>query len=114
MKSFPNSFINQHGEFIAHSKGNAYFGISNCNTDLEIKCKVLEWFSREAYKAQPFRNKKKNEEFNSFMLGGINKFLSTDFNANDIKKIYSELGNQANREATKAFILGEYNMSLLD
>ena len=34
MNCFPKSFINQHGEFIAHDKANAYFILHNCETEL--------------------------------------------------------------------------------
>lgn len=26
----------------------------DCETELDVKCKVLEWFSRGAYKTEPF------------------------------------------------------------
>ena len=113
MKCFPRSFINEHGEFIAHENANEYFILHNCANDLEIKCKVLEWFSRGASKTEPFNTKKKNEEFNNFMLDGINKFLNTNFTKEQMRIIYQELGNQVNRSLTTAFILSGYNMDLL-
>ena len=77
MECFPGSKINQFGEFIAHEKGNAYFILKKCKSELDIKCKVLEWLSREAYKAEPFRRKDKNEAYHRFILGGINKYLNS-------------------------------------
>lgn len=50
MNCFPNSFINQCGEFVAHMKANQYFILYNCESELDVKCKVLEWFSMGAYK----------------------------------------------------------------
>ena len=74
MKCFPKSFINGIGEFIAHSYANEYFNFDNCKTELDVKCKVIEWFSRGAYKTEPYRNDRQNEIFHEFMLKGINEF----------------------------------------
>ena len=113
MQSFPRSFINQYGEFIAHADANEYFKLSNCVDDLEIKCKALEWLSRATCETEPFRNKDKNEEFNNFMLGGINKFLNTNFDKSEMRIIYQELGNRVNRELTIKFIKSGYNLKIL-
>ena len=113
MQSFPRSFINQYGEFIAHADANEYFKLSNCVDDLEIKCKVLEWLSRAACVTEPFRSKQKNQKFNDFMLRGINKFLGTDFDKCSMRTIYQKLGNQVNRELTIKFINSGYDMAVL-
>lgn len=113
LKSFHGSFLNQYGEFIAHRETNQYFQLSKCKDDLEIKCKVLEWLSRAAYKTEPYKSKKKNEKFNDFMLRGINKFLNTDFDKYNMMTIYQELGNQVNRELTIKFINSNYDMAVL-
>ena len=113
LKSFPGSFLNQYGEFIAHREANKYFQLSKCKDDLEIKCKVLEWLSRAACVTEPFRSKQKNQKFNDFMLKGINKFLNTDFDKYSMRTIYQELGNQINRELTIKFINSGYDMAVL-
>ena len=113
MKCFPGSFINQHGEFIAHREADEYFNLSKCVDELEVKCKVLEWLSRAAYKGQPFRTVKKNNEFNKFMLKGINEFLDTDFGETEIQRIYQELGNQVDRTLTVKFINNNYDINIL-
>ena len=111
--SFSGSFINGEGEFIAHVKGNQYFILRTCETELDVKCKVLEWFSRGAYKTDPYRTEKKNDEFHEFMLNGINKFLDTEFDTLDIEEIYTYLGNACNHEKTIAFIESGYIMTVL-
>lgn len=111
--SFNGSFINGEGEFIAHVKGNQYFILRTCETELDVKCKVLEWFSRGAYKTDPYRTAKKNDEFHEFMLNGINKFLGTKFDTFDIEDIYTYLGNACNHEKTVAFIESGYIMTVL-
>lgn len=113
MQCFDGSFVNQHGEFIAHNKANEYFGIKNCKDELEAKCKCLEWFSRGASKTEPFGSKKKNQEFQAFMLNGINSFLGTNFSTADMRIIYQELGNGVDRDLSIKFINGGYDLSLL-
>lgn len=111
---FPKSFISGAGEFIAHDKANEYFILHNCETELDVKCKVLEWFSRGAYKTEPYRSKKKNDEFHEFMLNGINQFLGTEFTEDDMEQIYTYLGNCCNHNKTIRFIESEYCMEVLN
>lgn len=113
LKSFPRSFINQNGEFIAHEKTNVYFILCNCKDELEIKCKVLEWLSRSVCKGVITGSKKKNEEFRKFMLDGINRYLGTDFDAEQMSFIYQELGNQVSRKKTIKFIESNYEFEFL-
>ena len=113
IRAFPNSFINGNGEFIAHREANTYFKLIDCKGEFEVKCKVLEWFSRGAYKTQPFGSKKKNDTYNKFMLDGINKFLDTSFSNKDMKLIYQELGNQVDRRLTNLFISNDYDLDIL-
>ncbi len=111
---FPDSFINHNNEFIAHRRANAYFLLENCKTELDVKCKVLEWFSRYAYKAQPYNSDWKNEQFHDFMLDGINKFLNTEFTKDDIEIIYTYLGNCCNHKRTIKFIESGYDIKILN
>ena len=113
MKCFPYSFINQYGEFIAHRETNAYFKIDNCKSELDIKCKVLEWLSRDAHKAEPFRARRKNEEYRAFMMDGINRYLGTSFTPEQMENIYTYLGNACNHEKTIRFIESGFDMFLL-
>lgn len=113
MNCFNNSLINQNGEFIAHSKANVYFNLSTCKTELDIKCKILEWFSRSAFKMCPYDSFRRNKEFQRFMLNGINEFLETEFTENDIEEIYIYLGNACDHSLTVKFIESGYDMSIL-
>lgn len=113
MNCFPLSFINQHGEFIAHRDTNAYFVICNCESELDIKCKVLEWLSRDAYKTQPFGSRKKNADYHKYMMDGINRYLGTSFTDKQMDRIYSYLGNACNHQKTIRFIESGYDMSVL-
>ena len=113
-KAFPDSFINTSLEFIAHERANEYFRLEDCENEFDVKCKVLEWLSRGAYKTCPFNTNHKNERFHNFMLNGINDFLGTDFTEEDISVIYDRLGNRVNHKLTEQFVNSDYDMSLLE
>lgn len=112
MAAFPNSFINGNGEFIAHGESNQYFILRSCETELDVKCKVLEWLSRAAYKTAPF-GARKNREFHKFMLDGINAFLETNFTPDDMEQIYTYLGNAVNHAMTVQFVESGCDMTVL-
>jgi hypothetical protein len=113
MNCFPNSVINHNAEFIAHIRSNTYFGLKDCENETDVKCKVLEWLSRSAYKTEPYNTKRSNDEFHRFMLGGVNQFLETDFTEKDMERIYTYLGNRCNHAKTLKFIESGYDMSVL-
>ena len=110
---FPGSFINRNGEFIAHPRTNQSFILRNCETPLDVKCKVLEWLSRAAYKTAPYCNEVLNERLHRFMLNGINKYLGTDFTHEDMELIYTYLGNACNHKRTIHFVESGYDMEIL-
>lgn len=112
MHCFPNSIINSQGEFIAHIEANQYFRLTDCSTEMDVQCKVLEWLSRGAYKTAPF-GERKNKVFHAFMLNGINQFLGTSFTEEDMEQIYTRLGNRCNHGLTVRFVESGYDMSLL-
>ena len=112
-RAFPGSFVNPNEEFIAHRKSNTYFILQNCKTDLDVKCKVLEWFSRSAYKAQPYHTEAANRKFHRFMLDGVNQFLGANFTEDDMAVIYQKLGNCVRHNLTIQFVKSGYDMGLL-
>lgn len=111
--AFPRSFINTSLEFIAHKEANEWFRLEDCECEFDVKCKVLEWLSRGAFKTEPFYHHSKNEKFHEFMLNGINKFLDTNFSYDDMEIIYTYLGNRCNHTKTERFIESGYDMSVL-
>ena len=114
LELFPNSFINEEQEFIAEPRTNLYFLLSNCNRLLDIKCKILEWFSRDAFKSRPFRSDLQNKEYQDNIREKINEFLGTDFTRDEMMDIYTMLGNNINRKLCIEFIESGYNMKLLE
>lgn len=110
---FDGSFFNERDEFIAHRYSNTYFIFANCETELDVKCKVLEWLSRSAHKGIPYSQEWRNKKFRKFMLDGINMFLHTDFSFDDMEPIYTYLGNACNHKKTIRFIESGYDMQVL-
>lgn len=110
--AFPGAFIHYNGEIIVHKAANSYFILKDCQTRLDVQCKVLEWLSRDAFKSEPFRSKAKNARFNEFILNGINTFLGTHFTRNKMEEIYTYLGNRCNHQRTLRFIESNYTLNL--
>lgn len=113
MACFPQSFVNYHGEFIAHAKSNTYLVLDNCETLEDLQCKVLEWFSRAAHKTQTYNTAKANKKFHQFMLDGINTFLGTAFDFDDMDLIYTYLGNAVHHDLTVRFVRSGYDLEVL-
>ncbi|MCI9081472.1 MAG: hypothetical protein HFI70_03960 [Lachnospiraceae bacterium] len=113
LDSFPKSFINDRDEFIAHERTNQYIILANCETPLDVECKVLEWFSRPAHKTAPYSQEWRNRKFHEFMLNGINAFLDTNFTEDDMDKIYCALGNAVEHEKTVRFVQSDYDFEVL-
>ena len=88
LQAFPESFINERDELIAHKRSNTYLCLGDCKKPIDIECKVLEWFSRPASEGMPYSQEWRNRRFRKFMLDGINDFLETDFTENDMEEIY--------------------------
>lgn len=114
LKAFPGSFINDNADFIAEKKMNQYICLEKCESEFEIKCKMLEWFSRAAFKTQYYRSERSNDRLHRFMLNGINDFLNAAFTEADMEVIYEKLGNGINHELTESFVKNGYDMDLLN
>ena len=113
--AFPKSIINSEFEFMAnpHPRVNSYFRLEDCKTLLDVKCKVLAYMSRMAYKSEPFRVKHLNREVHEYHLAGINTFLGTDFTEDDMEIIYTYLGNDINRPLCIKFIKSGYDLNII-
>lgn len=114
-EAFPNAIINRCLEFVAepNPKVNSYFTLEGIETELDVQCKLLEWLSREAYKSEHYKGDIYNARVHEYHRDGINSFLGTDFTHEDMKLIYSKLGNGVNRELTLEFIQSGFNTEIL-
>ncbi len=113
MSIFNKSFINYRNELILIPKTNLYFSLNNVENELDLKCKVLEWCSRDAYKSMPYSTDRRNRMYQDDVRGNINIFLKTNFARNDMELIYSKLGNGVNHELTIKFVQSNYDMKIL-
>ena len=113
INSFHGSFFNERDEFIADKKSNQYFNFGNCESELDVKCKVLEWLSRSACKGQPYSQEWRNKKYNEKMRNGINLFLNTNFTESEMMEIYTYLGNAINHAKTIRFIENGYDFNVL-
>lgn len=112
LKSFLGSFINGNRELIVHEKSNTYLILAG-KSDIELKYTVLEWLSRAASYAMPYKSERHNRSFHKMMLNGINAFLDTDFCVEDMELIYTKLGNNCNRPLCEKFVASGYDMEVL-
>ena len=123
-RCFPYSFINENNEFIClfyygDECVNSCFRLDNVSSELELKCKVLEYLSRPAFKGftyagQHWKSRQIGEEIYDYHLDGINDFLGTHFDNSDIEIIYTYLGNGCNRNLCIKFIESGYNLKVLE
>lgn len=117
MGCFPGSFINYVGEFVAvndHHVADAWFLLKNCETEEDVKYKVVSRLCRPAYKSEPWGTRKKNEEFHQRIRDGMNMFLNTNFDEDDCCRIYTKFGNGINEELCRKFVRSGYDMSIID
>lgn len=110
---FSGSFINNNNELILIPQTNLYFSLNDVNSELDLKCKLLEWCSRDCYKSQRYSQKWRNEKYHKDVLSKINYLLDTNFTEKEIAIIYTSLGNCAKHNLTVKFIQNGYNLDIL-
>lgn len=91
---------------------NLYFLVENIQTKDEVKCKVLEYFSRPAHKTM-YGSETTDDLIHQYILDCINQYLNTDFDEDDISLIYTRLGNGVNRPLALKFIESGYDLKVL-
>lgn len=103
---FPKSFINDRNELIFEPINNIYFRLEDIQNELDFKCKVLAWLSRPSCKGTTTYWQRK-------ILRGVNGLLGTHFSKDEMRKVYTVLGNDTNRELSIKFIQSNYDIALL-
>ena len=101
-------------ELILVQKTNLYLVVRHDMNELDLKCAILEWLSRDASKGGSYSYEKLNEKYQNKVLSCINNILGTSFSHEDIDKIYTYLGNKCNHEKTIKFILQNYDLNVLN
>ena len=100
------SFINNRNELILIPKTNLYFRLEGVETELDFKCKLLEWCSRDSVKGVSNYWQRKTRNMINYLLG-------TNFTTNNLNMIYCRLGNCVNHNLTISFIESNYDFNLL-
>lgn len=113
MNSFPEAILNNNFEFIVCPETNLFFNLSNCSNEEDVKCKILEWGSRDCFKTEPYDTCKKNEEYHERILSYVNKFFETNFTQYGMEIIYNKLGNAINHDLTLKFVKSGCDFSIL-
>lgn len=102
-------FINNEDEIIISPKLNAWFRLEDVETELDFKCKCLEWLSfhvADNHWCGQNAERRKIEEI-------INYILGTNFSHYDYQYIYCALGNRVNHNLTIQFVESNYDLKLL-
>lgn len=102
-------FINNLDELIISPKLNAYFRLEDVETELDFKCKCLEWLSFHVADNHWFGYNAERKKIERF----INYILGTNFSHDDYQYIYGKLGNRVNHKLTVDFVERGYDMNLL-
>lgn len=110
---FENSFINCINELILIPKTNLCFSLGNVESESDLKCKVIEYCSRDAYKTQPYSSPHSNKVYQNNVRRHINTYLGTDFTREDMELIYTYLGNGVHHDLTIKFVESNYDMNVL-
>lgn len=110
---FNKSFINCINELILIPKTNLYLSLDDVESESDLKCKVIECCSRDAYKSMHFDSIAENIEYHDYVIERINEYLGTDFDETDIELIYTKLGYGVHHDLTIKFVESNYDMNIL-
>lgn len=113
MNVFEESFINRLNELILIPKTNLYICLDDVHNETALKYKIIEFCSRDASKAMPYKTERRNKKYQSKVRDKINIYLNTNFTAEDMDLIYTKLGNRINRELTIIFVNNNYDLKVL-
>lgn len=113
MNVFEESFINRLNELILIPKTNLYICLDDVHNETELKYKIIEFCSRDASKAMPYKTERRNKKYQSKVREKINIYLNANFTADDMYLIYTKLGNRVNHELTIIFVNNDYDLNIL-
>ena len=61
----------------------------------------------------PYKTEYRNRKYHNEVRNKINKHLNTNFTPDDMKLIYSKLGNRVNHKLTIEFVNNNYDLKVL-
>ena len=112
MKCFPGSSINSDG-YLLLNKQRSGFSVADIESEEDLKCKLLEYVSRDACKTMVYQQHVRNVRFWNRTRKSINHYLQTNFSDDDKLDIYQYLGNGIRHKLTKEFVQGGYDLKLI-
>lgn len=116
MLAFPRSRIEYYvyGGFLIYldEKNRLWFSLEKIESDIELKRRFISVVSR-CYKSEPYRNSKRNIEWQQKHMVAFNKVLGTNFTEDDFEYIYTYLGNGCNKPIAIKFIESGYDLNVL-
>lgn len=104
---FPNAIIYHNNEIIIEPKNNISFRLDNVENYHEFDCKMLEWCSRSSCKGV-------NIYWQRWMRRGLNSYFRVNWSHEEMTKIYTSLGNGADRPLCSHFIQSGFDMNVLN
>lgn len=112
MECFPGSSINSKG-YLLLNKQRSGFSIADIESEEDLKCKLLEYVSRDACKTMVYQQHIGNVRFWNGTRKSINQYLQTNFSDDDMLDIYQYLGNGIRHKLTKEFVENGYDLKLI-
>ncbi len=103
---FERAFVNTRLELILEPKHNLYFRLEDVKTELDFKCKMLEWVSRSCVKGV-------STYYQRYFTDRLRTYFKYHFNACELKTIYTYLGNGTDRELCIKYIESNFDIRIL-
>ena len=114
MEFLHGSFINNKNELILIPKFNVYTILDDVETDEDFYVKLCEWFSRDCCCALRYSQRKRLERYYQDNTTVFNTICGTNFTVEQMKFIYTYLGNAIKHELAHQFVKSGFDLSVID
>ena len=114
LKCLRGSFINHNNEIVLIPKFNVYTLLDDVETDDDFKVKLCEWFSRDCCRALRYSQKKRLNRYYQENTDVFNFICGTNFTVEQMKDIYTYLGNGIKHDLAKEFVKSGCDLSVID
>lgn len=114
MMHLKGSYINYKNEIILIPKFNVYTMLEDVQTDDDFKVKLCEWFSRDCSCALRYCYDKLQNKYYQDNTDAFNFVCGTNFTIDQMRYIYTYLGNGIKHELAKKFVKSGFDLSVID
>lgn len=114
MMLLKGSYINHKNEIIIIPKFNVYTMLDDVQTDDDFKVKLCEWFSRDCCCALRYCYDKLLNKYYQENTYVFNAVCGTHFTIDEMRYIYTYLGNGIKHELAKKFVKSGFDLSVID